>query len=102
MKITALSDAPAVPFNIDGKIMFSGSRAEVVHLTLAPGDKIDMHDNPVDVVFYMLQGSSFLLLGEGEKEITADSCLEIRSGLLRGWENRGRNKARLLVIKLPD
>jgi len=34
MQITALSDAPEVPFNIDGKIMFSVSRAEVIQKSI--------------------------------------------------------------------
>ncbi len=99
MKIIALSDAPAVPFNIDGRIMFSNNKVEVVHLSLAPGEKLEIHDNMVDVVFYMLEGSAFLLLEEGETEITTDTCFELGKGILRGWENRSRGNARLLVIK---
>ncbi len=102
MEITTLDGAPTVPFNIDGRIMFSCSRAEVIHLTLMPGNKLEMHDNLADVVFYMLQGSLFLLLEAGEKEIKTDSCLEIKRGILRGWENRRSEKARMLVIKLPE
>lgn len=99
LNITKRIDAQDVPFDIDGKIMHSDRSMEIIHLTLASGEKLDLHDNPNDVVFYMLEGSAFLIFGDEETEIRADSCFRLEKRILRGWINRGTTKARLLVIK---
>ena len=99
MKITSLANAPSVPYDIDGRIMFSGNSFEVVHLSLSPGEELALHDNPHNVVFYMLEGSAFLILKDSETEMKSDSCLALEKGISRGWCNRGDSRARLLVIK---
>ncbi len=98
-KMTNLKNAPPVPFDIDGKVMYNDPSTEIIHLTLAPGEKLDLHDNPNDVIFYMLEGSAFLILGDKETEITADTCFRLKKRVLRGWINRDTTQARLLVIK---
>ena len=99
MDMTNLLSAPEVPFDIDGRIMFSGTRTEVIHLRLQPGEKLGMHDNPSDVIFYMLQGSALLSFEGNETELTADSCIGLKKGILRAWHNKSDREARMLVIK---
>lgn len=99
MAMTNLLSAPEVPFNIDGRIMFSGARTEVIHLRLQPGEKLGQHDNPADVIFYMLQGSAFLTCEGTETELTSDTCIGLNKGVLRAWHNRSEQEARILVIK---
>jgi mannose-6-phosphate isomerase-like protein (cupin superfamily) len=99
MQITELVTAPRVPFDIDGKILYSGSRNEIIHLSLSPGEKIPLHDNPVDVIFYILEGSAVLMLESKEVILNRDSCLLLEKGILRGWHNRSDIYTRLLVIK---
>jgi quercetin dioxygenase-like cupin family protein len=99
LKLTTVTDAPKVPFDIDGRILFSGNRTEVIHLTLSPGEKLDMHDNPADTVFYMIQGPAVLILSSEEVRVETGSCFGLESGVLRGWHNRGTEKVKILVIK---
>ena len=99
MALTSLLSAPRVPFDIDGRIMFSGAATEVIHLRLQPGEKLGLHDNLSDVIFYMLQGSAFLIYEGTETLLTADTCIGLKKGILRAWHNRSQNEARILVIK---
>lgn len=99
MEFTNLLSAPEVPFDIDGRIMFSDRRTEVVHLRLQPGEKLGLHDNHCDVIFYMLQGSALLTCEGTETRLKADTCVGVKKGVLRGWHNRYQQEARILVVK---
>ncbi len=99
MYIRHLDDAPKVPFNLDGHILFRSEKLELIHLSLPPGEEIAVHANPSDVVFFVLSGSGEL---EVEGEVTgvvADSAIFVEAGRMRSWKNRSGNPLRLLVIK---
>jgi len=100
MKIQDWETASKVPFNIDGKIMFSEKPIELVHLKLAPGELLDMHKNPFDVVFYVLKGEG-LLTCEGEsKTYSPFVSINVKSTEMRAWKNEGKEDFEILVIKI--
>lgn len=100
MEIISLNNTPKVPFNIDGRILFSSEKYELVHLQLAPNESIAPHTNPFDVVFYMLEGTSRLFLNGEEGELKSGDCIYIPGGLQRGLSNQGDKPVLLLVNKL--
>lgn len=102
MQITNLNNAKKVPFNLDGRIMFSDKRIELVHLTLNPGEGLDMHKNPFDVVFYVLEGKGLLTIETESEEINANSVISVSKEKLRAWKNNSKKALRLLVIKVLD
>jgi quercetin dioxygenase-like cupin family protein len=100
MKITNLENAAQVPFKLDGRVMFTSENNELIHLTLKPGEKLDLHSNPFDVVFYTLSGEGVLNV-EGERvEMKTNDTIEIVKGVLRGWENNSTEDLRILVVKI--
>ncbi|MCK4664033.1 MAG: cupin domain-containing protein [Bacteroidales bacterium] len=100
MKITDLSNANKVPFDLDGKIMFSDKNLEIIHLHLKPGELLAKHNNPFDVIFYVLAGQGILKIENEKKIIRANSCIEVKSGLQRSWENNSNDSLMILVIKV--
>ncbi len=100
MKITNLENAGKVPFKLDGRVMFSSTDVEMIHLTLKPGEKLDLHVNPFDVVFFTLQGIGILDV-EGERiSMKQNDAIEVKKEILRAWENNSEEELRILVVKI--
>ena len=100
MDITKLNQAPKVSFNLDGHIMANHANVEIIHLHLKPGEKVDKHTNPFDVIFYILEGKAML---ESENErflVLKDQSIVIRAGITRGIDNISVGDFKLLVVKL--
>ncbi len=100
MKVTELKLAPKVPFNIDGKILFSQENIEIVHLTLQPNEKVDIHKNPFDVLFWVLNGIGTLTVEDEKFVFGTNNLIEIGKEENRGWENTGSKVLDMLVVKL--
>jgi quercetin dioxygenase-like cupin family protein len=99
MKHTILDNAPKVPFDLDGRIMHSSEKLELVHLTIKPGEILHKHKNPVDVVFYVLEGKGILFAEDQKIIMVKDSCVSLKHNIERGWENNSTENLRILVIK---
>lgn len=100
MEIKTLQTAEQVPFNLDGRIMFSDQRVELVHLSLNPGEQIDVHANPFDVVFFTLEGSGLVLFEEQKFEVKPNASVFIEKDKQRGLVNTGSSLFRVLVVKV--
>lgn len=100
MKIINLSNADKVPFKLNGHKMYSGEDIEVIHLDLNPGEVLEMHSNPFDVIFYVLEGKGIFSNEETETLIEKNSCFRINKDILRGWKNNSPDNLKILVIKV--
>ena len=100
INIISIEEAPKVPYNLEGRVLYTSVKTEIVHLTLKPGEKIDLHTQPFDVLFYVLEGNGLLLPGDSNNRLPAGSLAEVKAGLQRGWINDTGNDFRVLVIKL--
>lgn len=100
MEITTPENAERVPFALNGRKMFSSPTAEIVHLSLKPGETVEKHSNPFDVVFYVLEGEATIEV-DGVKAILKTDCsLEVKRDKPRGMSNNTEKDMRLLVFKL--
>ena len=100
MKFQDWESAEKVPFNLDGRTMYSEKNIELVHLKLKPGESLELHKNPFDVVFYILKGSGVLTVDQKSKEFNSFASIEVKSTSLRAWENKSNSDFEVLVIKL--
>jgi quercetin dioxygenase-like cupin family protein len=99
LKITKLADAPKVPFNLDGRIMYSSDKLELIYLVLQPGEGMDLHTQPFDVVFFVISGNGTLFLSENSAEGTPGTCIHVPAGTSRGWRNTGNTEFKVIVVK---
>jgi len=99
LKSTKLENAPKVPFKLDGRIMFSSEKLELIHLTLQPGEKMEPHSQPFDVVFYGLSGNGILDLADQSVDGAPGTCIHVPAGMRRGWKNNTNKEFRVLVVK---
>jgi quercetin dioxygenase-like cupin family protein len=97
-----LDKAPPVPFDLDGKVMFSSEKLEIIHICLKPGEKINQHLQPFDVIFFILSGEGILETDEGNTKAIENTSIFVPAGVMRGWNNTGMNDFKVLVIKDLD
>ena len=80
--------------------MFTSDRFELIHLTLDPGDKMELHSMPFEVIFFVREGGGTLAFEREQVNASAGNCIHVDPGILRGWQNTGTTPLKLLVMKL--
>jgi len=95
-----LSSAPRVPFRLDGRILFSSGNYELIRLTLQPGESMEIHSQPMDVVFYVEEGTGTLTVENEILEIPGRTTVHVSAGIPRAWSNKGVVPLIILVNKL--
>ena len=100
MKSTQLKDGELIPINIAAHKLFGSERNELIHLCFKPGETLDKHKNPFDVIFYVLEGNGTLEVDDLSFSVGADTVIEVSASEMRGWTNTGSTDLRILVIKV--
>jgi mannose-6-phosphate isomerase-like protein (cupin superfamily) len=102
MKITRVSEEAAFknPHKIQAKKIFGSPDAEVIHMTLNPGEALLSHKTPVDVFFYVLEGEPTIEIGDEREKVSADSIIESPADIPHRVYNESETTAKFLVVKL--
>jgi quercetin dioxygenase-like cupin family protein len=79
--------------------MFLSDKIEIVHLTMKPGELMNMHLQPLDVIFYVLYGNGILHSDQEDIEGIENTAIFVPAGTPRGWENTGNADFKVIVIK---
>jgi mannose-6-phosphate isomerase-like protein (cupin superfamily) len=98
--LSPLVSAPRVPFNFDGRILYKSQQYELIHLTLQSGETMEPHVQPMDVVFFVVEGLGSLTVGDAILEVQENTTVHIPAGVQRAWKNPGNHTLRILVNKL--
>ena len=103
MKINRVSEQSAFsnPHKIEAKKLFESPDAEVIHMTLKPGESLKSHVTPVDVFFYILSGTPTLEIGDEKEKVSADSVIDSPANVPHCVYNDTESTAKFLVVKLP-
>jgi quercetin dioxygenase-like cupin family protein len=104
MNIVKVEDTPVAetPHKVDVRKLFDSEHAQIVHITLQPGEELKKHITPVDVTFYVLEGEGTVLVGDEEETVGPDTLIESPKDIVHTWYNRGEKTFRVLVIKTPS
>ncbi len=89
------------PHGVDARGLSDKENAQVVHITLQPGEALKKHITPVDVVFYVLEGQGVVEIGEERAVVEADTLIESPAKIAHRWINESHGRLRILVIKTP-
>lgn len=103
MKVLQVEDVQSKPnpHGVDARSISDTENAQVVHITLQPGEALKKHITPVDVVFYVLQGRGVVEIGEERAEVGVDTLIESPAKIAHRWLNESEGPLRILVIKTP-
>lgn len=78
----------------------SDLKAKSVNLLLDPGKELAMHVTPVDVIFYVIDGSGTVTVGEEKREVKKGDFIDSPANIPHGWLNNSNEELSVLVIKL--
>lgn len=103
MKIHKLSETQITetPHKLDVRKLYDSDSAQAMHITLHPGEALKPHITPVDVFFYILEGSPEVLVGQEKMQVQADSLVESPKDIVHCLYNNSTQVARILVVKAP-
>ena len=103
MKIVQVEDVKSKPnpHGVDARGISDTESAQVVHITLKPGEFLKKHIMPVDVVFYVLEGRGVVEIGEERAEVEADTLIQSPAKIPHRWINESEGLLRILVVKTP-
>jgi len=86
---------------VDARNLYNTENATVTVITLEPGQSLKKHMTPVDVAFYVLEGTGIIEIGEEKMEIQKDTLIESPKDILHCWYNESTDTLRFMVIKAP-
>jgi len=86
---------------VDARNLYNTDDAMVTVITLTPGQSLKRHITPVDVAFYVLEGTGVVEVGEEKAEVTKDSLVESPKDIVHCWYNESDADLRFMVIKAP-
>lgn len=89
------------PHNVDVRMLYDNESAQAVHIELQPGESLKPHITPVDVFFYILEGTPSIMVGEETIEVKQDQLIESPKDIKHCIYNYSEKKARILVVKAP-
>lgn len=103
MKIIKVSETniKETPHKVDTRLLYDNENAQAVHITLQPGEALKRHITPVDVFFYILEGSPTVHIGDKKQMVDVDSLIESPRDIVHHISNDSNQVARILVVKAP-
>lgn len=103
MKTTKVTDAQSVqtPHGVNVRKLYDTEHAQVMHITLKPGESLKRHITPVDVFFYVLEGDGVVEIGDEEQTVTKDTIIDSPAKIPHCWYNRSNADFRVMVVKVP-
>ncbi len=103
MRIIKWKDSPTAPnpHGVDTRKLYDSGHAQVVHITLKPGESLKRHVTPVDVIFYVLEGHGVIEISEEKQEVGPETLIDSPARIPHRWSNPGQEILRFLVVKVP-
>jgi quercetin dioxygenase-like cupin family protein len=103
MIIRKLQETPVMDnaHGVDARNLYNCDEAMISVITLAPGQSLKRHITPVDVAFYVLEGTGVVEVGEEKAEVGRDTLIESPKDIVHCWYNESDSPLRFLVIKAP-
>jgi len=89
------------PHHVDARKLCEIPHAVVVMITLQPGESLKRHMTPVDVLFYVLEGTGIVEIGDERALCTKDMLIESPARIPHRWINESTAVFRVLVVKVP-
>jgi len=86
---------------VDARGLYNSSELIVTVITLQPGEQLKRHITPVDVAFFVLEGTGVIEIGEEKAAISAGTLVESPKDILHCWYNESDQRLQFMVIKAP-
>ncbi len=94
------SDSPN-PHGVSARELLSTENAQVVMVTLQPGEALKLHITPIDAFFYALEGEGVVEIGGERQTVSRDMLVESPIRVPHRLLNESEGVFRCLVVKTP-
>jgi mannose-6-phosphate isomerase-like protein (cupin superfamily) len=103
MKITRYKNQEIknTPHKIDVREMYNKESAQVMLMSLKPGESLKPHKTPVDVFFFIVEGHPTIHIGDENEVCESDTLIESPASIIHYISNDTDSLARILVVKAP-
>jgi len=103
MKIINALEAPEAPnpHGVSARGLHSNEHVQAVMVTLQPGEALKLHATPVDVFFYVLEGSGIVEIGGERQTVSRDMLVDSPARIPHRLLNENDETFRFLVVKTP-
>ncbi len=103
MKIKKYSNQPVkeTPHNVDVREMYNKESAQAMLIALKPGESLKPHKTPVDVFFFVIEGTPVIHIGEESEICEPDTLVDSPAEIVHYISNSSDTLARILVVKAP-
>jgi quercetin dioxygenase-like cupin family protein len=86
---------------VDARNLYSTEDAMISVITLKPGQSLKRHITPVDVAFFVLQGTGIVEIGDEKKEVSTHTLVESPKDIVHCWYNESDELLQFIVVKAP-
>ena len=103
MKITKVDDVALFDnaHGVDARKIYDSADCTTIFMCLKPGEALKLHTTPVDVFFYILEGSGVVVVGEETQSVTVNMLVESPKGVPHLLKNTSAGLFKFLVVKFP-
>ena len=89
------------PHGLDVRNLYNAESAMITIISFKPGESLKPHKTPVDVAFYVLEGTGVVQVGDEKIEVSKDTLIESPKKITHCWFNESDSLLRVMVIKAP-
>ena len=103
MKISKVAETliRETPHKVDARMLYDKDSAQAVHIKLEAGQSLKPHITPVDVFFFVIEGTPEVLVGEEKRKVEMNSLIESPKDIVHCIYNNSDEIVRVLVVKAP-
>jgi quercetin dioxygenase-like cupin family protein len=104
MKTIVPAEVPVAqnPLGLTVRHLHETPHVMLSQLTLEPGQTVPAHSAPVDVVFYVVEGSPVAQVEGEEQRLAPQTLVPSSAGHQHGFRNDGEATVRILIIRTPS
>lgn len=104
MEILRLSEMPLTvnPRGISARFLIDRPDVHVANLVVEPGQTVETHVTPVDVFFYVVEGSGTINIGDETGEVKAGDVIVSPARIPHGLKAAPDGRFSVLVVKTPN
>lgn len=103
MNIIKIEERPVeeTPHLVDVRKLYDKESAQAMHISLNPGEALKPHITPVDVFFFILEGTPIIQVDQEKIQVEVNNLVESPKDFVHCIYNNSESLVRVLVVKAP-
>lgn len=85
--------------NLAVRKLHENASFKVMHITLKPAERVEIHTTPVDVLFYVLEGTCVVQVGDEKGQFSKDTLIDSPANIPHALYNESYTQVRVMVVK---